>query len=86
MLAGIMAALCIKVVENAYLYSTGTDLSMRICLCLCTDLSMSMSMPMHGFVYAYLSMSLIDLIDKSVGDRDHLATSRHVKMLRRGLF
>ena len=53
-----MAALCIKVVENAYLYSTGTDLSMR----------------------------LIDLIDKSVGDRDHLATSRHVKMLRRGLF
>ena len=58
MLAGIMAALCIKVVENAYLYSTGTDLSMR----------------------------LIDLIDKSVGDRDHLATSRHVKMLRRGLF
>ena len=58
MLAGIMAALCIKVVENAYLCSTGTDLSMR----------------------------LIDLIDKSVGDRDHLATSRHVKMLRRGLF
>ena len=29
---------------------------------------------------------LIDLIDKSVGDRDQLATSRHVKMLRRGLF
>ena len=58
MLAGIMAALCIEVVENAYLYSTGTDLSMR----------------------------LIDLIDKSVGDRDHLATSRHVKMLRGGLF
>ena len=58
MLAGIMAALGIKVVENAYLYSTGTDLPMR----------------------------LIDLIDKSVGDRDHLATSRHVKMLRRGLF
>ena len=48
--AGIMAALCFKVVENAYLYSTGTDLSMR----------------------------LIDLIDKSVGDRDHLTTSRHV--------
>ena len=30
MLAGIMAALWIKVVENAYLYSTGTDLSMRL--------------------------------------------------------
>ena len=25
-------------------------------------------------------------IDKSVGDRDHLATSRHVKMFRCGLF
>ena len=24
-----------------------------------------------------LSMRLIDLLDKSVGDRDHLATSRH---------
>ena len=31
-------------------------------------------------------MRLIDLIDKPVGDRDHLATSRHVKMLRGGLF
>ena len=33
-----------------------------------------------------LSMRFIDLEDKSVGDRDHLALSQHVKMLRCGPF